>query len=118
MTRRWFTAALVAAMFPVVSSSGAAQDAPASAGSALSITSPAENAYITGSVLLQARVDPASAVRQMTFFADGRSVCVVVQPPFDCAWDAGGGLREHVIRVVATLADGRRLVATRRTRDA
>jgi Ca-activated chloride channel homolog len=118
MTRALHRLALVAALITIAPRTGSAQDASPADGAGLSITSPAENAYITGSVVLQARTGPTTAVRQMTFFADGRSVCVVVQPPFECAWDAGGGLREHVVRVVATLADGRRLVATRRTRDA
>jgi Ca-activated chloride channel family protein len=118
MIRGMHYAALVAALVAAGSRTGSAQEASATQGSGLTITTPAENAYITGSIVLQASVRPTADVRQMTFFADGRSVCVVVQPPFDCAWDAGGGLREHVIRVVATLADGRRLIATRRTRDA
>lgn len=92
-----------------------AQDGP---GGVLTITSPAEGSYITGAVLLQARAARADAVRQVTFFADGRSVCTVVHPPFECAWDAGAGLREHVIRAVASLADGSRAATTARTRSA
>ncbi len=84
----------------------------------LVITSPAEGSYITGAVLLQVRTQRPETVRQVTFFADGRSVCTVVRPPFECPWDAGVGLREHVIRAVATLATGRRVVATSRTRSA
>jgi len=57
-------------------------------------------------------------VREMTFFADGRSVCTVIHPPFDCPWEAGAGIRQHVIRVVATTLDGSRLVATVRTKSA
>jgi Ca-activated chloride channel family protein len=92
-----------------------AQDGPEGV---LTITSPADGSYITGAVLLQARAARADAVRQVTFFADGRSVCTVVHPPFECAWDAGTGLREHVIRAVASLADGSRAVTTSRTRSA
>jgi Ca-activated chloride channel family protein len=84
----------------------------------VTIVSPSEGSYITGPLLLQARVDASAATRQVTFFADGRSVCTLVTPPFECAWDAGAGLREHVVRVTATLADGRRLVASARTRSA
>jgi Ca-activated chloride channel family protein len=54
----------------------------------------------------------------VTFYADGRIVCTVVRPPFECNWDAGEGLREHVVRAVATLTDGARLVATSRTQSA
>jgi len=83
------------------------------------ITSPEDGSYATGAVLLQAVVlPPGSAVRQVTFFADGSSACTVVAPPWQCGWDAGAGLREHVIRVVATLEDGRRIVGHARTRGA
>lgn len=84
----------------------------------LVISSPAEGSYITGPVLLQVRAMSPGAVRAVTFFADGRSVCTVVRPPFECNWDAGAGLKEHVVRAVATLADGARLVTTSRTRSA
>jgi Ca-activated chloride channel family protein len=85
----------------------------------LVITSPAEGSYVTGPVLLQAKAAAApSAVRSVTFYADGRMVCTVVRPPFECNWDAGEGLREHVVRAVATLTDGARLVATSRTQSA
>jgi Ca-activated chloride channel family protein len=88
------------------------------AADALVITSPGEGSYVTGAVLLQVKPRTPGAVRSVTFSADGRSVCTVVRPPFECNWDAGPGLREHVIRAVATLADGTRLVATSRTRSA
>jgi Ca-activated chloride channel family protein len=84
----------------------------------LAISSPAEGSYITGPVLLQVRAKSPAAIRIVTFFADGQSVCTVARPPFECNWDAGPGLREHVIRAVATLADGARLVASSRTRSA
>ena len=84
----------------------------------LTIVSPPDGAYISGQVLLQARVTTRPGPRQVTFFADGRSVCTIVAPPFDCPWDAGAALKEHVIRVTATLANGQRLVATARTKSA
>ncbi len=84
----------------------------------LVITSPAEGSYVTGPVLLQVKPKMPGNVRSVTFSADGRSVCTVARPPFECNWDAGPGLREHVIRVVATMADGSRAVATSRTRSA
>lgn len=85
---------------------------------ALVITSPGEGSYVTGAVLLQARPKAPGSVRSLTFSADGRTVCTVVRPPFECNWDAGPGLKEHVVRAVATMADGSRLVATSRTRSA
>lgn len=84
----------------------------------LVITSPAEGSYVTGPVLLQAKFATPAAVRSLTFYGDGRSVCTVVRPPFECNWDAGEGLREHVVRAVATMSDGTRLVATSRTQSA
>ena len=95
-------------------SSAEARQAPAR----LVIVSPAPESYITGPVMLQVRTGRPDQVRQVTFFADGRSVCTIVSPPFECAWDAGAGIREHVIRAVATLVNGERLVATTRTRSA
>ena len=84
----------------------------------LVISSPAEGSYITGPVLLQVRAKTPGAVRAVTFFADGRSICTVLRQPFECNWDAGAGLKEHVVRAVATMADGSRVVATSRTRSA
>jgi len=90
-----------------------AQDGPY-----LVITSPAPDSYVTGTVQLSVRTGRPDQVRQVTFFADGRSVCTIVSPPFECPWDAGSGIREHVVRAVATLMNGERLVATTRTRSA
>lgn len=85
----------------------------------LTVTTPADGTYMTGPVVLQARVLPAgTAVRLITFFADGRRLCTMAAPPWQCHWDAGPGLREHVVRVTATLEDGQRLVAQSRTRGA
>jgi Ca-activated chloride channel family protein len=112
---RWPIAAILFAAF-ILRAPALAEQVPAA--DTLTIVSPPEGSYITGTLVLKARVDASSAPRQVTFFADGRSVCTVVTPPFECAWDAGTGLREHVIRVTATLGDGRRLAATARTRSA
>jgi Ca-activated chloride channel family protein len=55
------------------------------------------------------------AVRGVSLFADGRLVCTLEQPPFECQWDAGPNVVEHVLRAVATLADGRRVARSIRT---
>jgi Ca-activated chloride channel homolog len=47
---------------------------------------------------------------------DGRELCRLDRGPWSCPWDADGEAQEHHLRVVATLPDGRRLVASRRTR--
>jgi Ca-activated chloride channel family protein len=112
MTRR---AALFVPFVTLVVAVAAAQAPPPEP---LVITSPAEGSYVTGPVLLQARAATPTAVRSITFFADGRSICTVVAPPFECNWDAGEGLREHVVRAVATMSDGARIVATSRTQSA
>jgi Ca-activated chloride channel homolog len=85
---------------------------------ALHISAPTEGSYASGPTRLVAAFDPparTSDVTQVTFFADGRQVCAVPKPPFQCDWDAGERLVEHQIRVVATLASGARLVDTVRT---
>ena len=106
-------AGVAACLVRVATTAGARQAAPT-----ISILSPGEGTYVTGSVVLSARPSAPASVREMTFFADGRSVCTVIHPPFDCPWEAGAGIREHVIRVVATTLDGGRLVATVRTKSA
>ena len=85
----------------------------------LRISSPAEGAYVSGSVRLAADVEPAAAVREVTqvaFFADGHQVCTITRAPFECEWHAGDLIREHLFRATASLGDGRRLVHTVRTR--
>ncbi len=88
---------------------------------ALQIVSPLDGAYVSDRLMLEARIEPRerrAEVKEITFFADGRLVCrsTNVDRPA-CAWDAGPTVRAHQIRVVATLANGERLVATRRTRE-
>jgi len=84
------------------------------------IASPSEDAYLAGPVRLVAVLEPATAARQVTqvvFFADGRQVCALGQPPFECEWDAGERVAAHQIRVAVTLGDGRRIVHNVRTRE-
>ncbi|MGE0360522.1 MAG: VWA domain-containing protein [Vicinamibacterales bacterium] len=92
---------------------------PAAQAPSLSILTPADGEYVSDRVAIEARVEPAERTGDVTgyvFFADGREVCRVEaggRPR--CVWDAGPIVRAHQLRVVATLADGARLVATRRT---
>ena len=84
---------------------------------AIRILSPEPDSYISGTITLKAEIVPATvAVERVSLFADGRLVCAVDWPPYECGWDAGGGVREHVIRAVATIAGGQRLVSTLRTK--
>lgn len=52
----------------------------------------------------------------MTFSVDGETICTIERTPFECRWDAGPEIRDHLVRVVALLADGRRLVRSVSTR--
>ncbi len=84
------------------------------------IASPTADAYVSGPTRLVAIIEPAASSRevtQLTFFADGRQVCAVVAPPFECDWNAGERLASHQIRAVATLKNGARVVGTVRTKD-
>lgn len=94
--------------------------APSRQTAQLRVIAPTESTYLAGEVLLRAMVEPsstASAVTDVTFFADGTKVCAVTAPPFECQWDAGARIKSHQIRVVATLENGERLVQTVTTRD-
>ena len=99
---------------PAASASSASTQTP---GPALTILDPDGEAYLVGIVRLRADVTPADDVEAVEFFVDGSRVCAVPAPPFECAWDAGPRAESHVIRVVARLAGGRRLVHSVRTRE-
>ncbi len=85
-------------------------------GPQLKILSPGEETYVSGPTLLRASVVPADAASSVTFFVDGRQVCALTRPPFECEWDAGPALGEHQVRAVAALATGGRAVQTLRTK--
>jgi VWFA-related protein len=82
----------------------------------LKILSPGEDSYVSGPTLLRASMVPAEAAASVTFFVDGRQVCALTRPPFECEWDAGPALGEHQVRAVATLTAGGRAVQTIRTK--
>ncbi|HSC26294.1 MAG TPA: VWA domain-containing protein [Vicinamibacterales bacterium] len=99
-----------------IAATAAAQPPAAS----LRIASPGEGAYVEGPTRLVAVVEPpaaASDVEEVTFFADGRKVCTIRRPPFECDWDAGVRVVEQQIRAVAILKSGASLVKTVRTAD-
>lgn len=83
----------------------------------LQITWPPPNSIVSGATLLEAAIDPPVAVESVTFSVNGRLVCTVERLPFRCAWDPGAVVRGHHVRVVATLADGSRLIDNVRTKD-
>jgi len=83
----------------------------------LAIVSPEATAYLSGPTLLRATLDPPDAAATLTFFVDGRQVCVVDAAPWQCEWDAGARIAEHQVRAVAALKGGGRLVQTVRTKS-
>jgi Ca-activated chloride channel family protein len=83
----------------------------------LEVLSPTENAFVSGSTWLRAAVDPPGRAASVVFFVDGKLVCTVAAPPFECEWDAGKKVIEHQVRVVANLVSGGRVVRTVRTKS-
>lgn len=84
----------------------------------LRIVSPAEDAFVSGATLLSAVADPHDQVASVVFFVNGTEVCRVSRPPFECDWNAGPIVAEHLIRVVARFAGGGRIVKTATTKGA
>jgi VWFA-related protein len=82
----------------------------------LSIRQPLDGAAVLGDVTITVALTPADpGGADLLITVDGRELCRLQRPPWSCVWDAGRDMREHHVRVVATLPDGRRLVANRRT---
>ena len=44
---------------------------------------------MSGPITLVAGIEPPSAATRVTFSVDGRAVCTMERPPFECEWDAG-----------------------------
>jgi Ca-activated chloride channel family protein len=80
------------------------------------ILSPEPGSLLSGPTRLRAGVEPPAAASGVAFFIDGRQVCEVVQPPFECDWDAGPDVVEHQIRLVVTPVAGNRIIRTLRTK--
>ena len=118
MTRRSFVAFVVAvaAGFPA-KDAGAADRMAASQTSPpdVRIVSPASGAYLVGPNRLIAAVEPSDQATSVLFFVDALKVCTVTAPPFECEWDAGPLITQHLVRVVVNLAGGGRVVKTART---
>jgi VWFA-related protein len=80
---------------------------------------PGDGAYVSGPLEITVSVPPAApGIAQLTIYADGRLVCSRKEPPWQCPWNAGAGVREHQVRITAVLADGQRLTKVVRTRAA
>jgi Ca-activated chloride channel homolog len=112
MIRTWFDAARA-----TTAAAGLAVTIQAGPPPTLTILEPADGSYISGVTLMQAVTTPATLrVERVTFYVDGRVACALDRRPFECRWDAGPGIKEHQIRVVAQLPGGDQLVRTLRTR--
>ena len=97
----------------------AAQAAESPVSPALAIVEPAAGRYVSGRVMLRARLEPEGVpVVRLHFTADGHPVCTREAPPWECEWDAGDEVVAHNIRAVAALADGTRVVDSTRTEGA
>jgi Ca-activated chloride channel family protein len=85
----------------------------------LRFISPPSGSYVTGPVLLKVGFDGeggGSAIDDVTFFADGKQICVAPGSRMECEWDAGRTVEEHAFRAVARLRAGGRVIANIRTR--
>lgn len=106
----------LAACLAAVSGVGANQSDVAAPTPTIRIASPGNGAYVSGPTLLQLIANPEREVASVVFFVEGKQMCTVRRPPFQCDWDAGGVVKEQTVRAAVTLVDGRRLFASVRTR--
>lgn len=108
--------AVVPMLLLVLVSGGQSQSAPT-----LRFVSPTDDTYLSGPVLLKVVIEGEagpSLVEDVTFFANGREVCVAPGTTPQCSWDSGTELRSHTLRAVGRLKTGGRIVANVRTRAA
>src|SRR5262245_18140788 len=104
--------ALAFAAMTLLRGSAQAPDGPR-----LAVDAPSADAYLSGPTTLKASVLPGDAADMVTFYVDGRQICTLSGPPWECEYDAGAAIAEHQVRVVATLKAGGRLVQTVRTKS-
>jgi VWFA-related protein len=84
---------------------------------AIVFDTPVDNGYISGPAKVAVRIVPdGTEVRSVSLFADGKLLCTLERPPFQCPWDAGPRVTEHLVRATAVLGDGRQLRNSIRTR--
>ncbi len=114
LPRTWVP--LAAAALAVIAVEGRSAP-PQSTNPFVVFTSPEDGGYASGPMALRIRIEPqGTGVQSVTFSADGKLVCTVEQPPYECAWDAGDLVVEHVVRASVLLKDGRRISGTARTK--
>jgi VWFA-related protein len=84
---------------------------------AIHFSSPEDGSFASGPMMISIRLDPPdTAVKNVSLFADGRLVCALERAPFECTWDAGPKVIEHLVRAVVVTADGRRVARAIRTK--
>jgi len=83
----------------------------------LTIVAPDADAYLSGPSTVKAAIEPSDAAALLTFYVDGRQICTLSSPPWECEYDAGPTIVAHQVRAVATLKAGGRLVQTVRTKS-
>jgi VWFA-related protein len=112
MSSRAVVVALLVSILPAVSPRAQTE-------ATLRFVSPPPASYVTGPVLLKVAFEGAggaSAIEDVTFFADGKQVCIAPATRMECEWDAGRTVEEHALRAVARLKAGGRVIANVRTR--
>lgn len=108
----------LAALAMALDTALAQQAGSSAAAGSVRVVVPAEGSYVSGVVTLRAEALAPAGVARVTLMADGKPICSREAPPYECTWDAGDGVRAHVVRALALLRDGSRLVASVRTRAA
>src|SRR5262245_22801781 len=93
-----------------------AQQVPGDSLPSAKLASPEPDTYATGEITLRATADEAALIENVTFFVDGRQVCIITQRPFECEWEAGTEVKAHQIRAVFNLPEGARVARTVRTK--
>ena len=102
----------VISVFAVLALAPARAQSPSAPEPRVAIVSPDANTYLVGAVQLRAEVSPAQGVASVSFFLDGREVCVISAPPYVCDWDAGRDVKSRQVRLVVTMADAPRITRT------
>jgi VWFA-related protein len=112
MTRHRFVVAFLVSVAAVVT-------LRAQSTATLRFVFPPPGSYVSGPVVLKVAIEGeggASAIDDVTFFADGKQICVAPGVRMQCEWEAGSTVEEHALRAVARLKTGGRIVANVRTK--
>jgi len=86
-------------------------------GAKVTILSPQADDYISGPTTLKAAVEPAAATATVTFYVDGRQICTLSGPPWECDYDGGVAIISHQVRVVAAYRPTGRIAQSVRTKS-